>query len=68
MGRLFAILLGGAALAFYVPVLLPTELEPVLNLWKSLLGPKYDAVTAAGGGLFAGLGLILLAVRGKDGS
>ena len=67
MGRLIAILLGGAALALYVPVLLPTQLEPVLSTWKGLLGGSFDAVVAAGGGIFAGLALILLAVRGKDG-
>ncbi len=66
MGRLIAIILGGAALALYVPVLLPTELEKVHTLWKELLGSRFDAVVAAGGGLFAGLALILLAVRGKD--
>lgn len=68
MGRLIAIILGGAALAFYVPVLLQTELESVHTLWKDLLGTRYDAVVASAGGIFAGLALILLAVRGKDGA
>lgn len=67
MGRLIAIILGGAALALYVPVLLPTELEAVHTLWTKLLGNRFDAVVAAGGGLLAGLALILFAVRGKDG-
>lgn len=76
MGRLIAILLGGAALALFIPVLLPTELGTVNELWKSLLGdvwyarivgPEVDgAQGGAGGGIFAGLALILLAVRGRD--
>ena len=70
MGRLVAILLGGAALAFYVPALLAAHLdgiEPVVDLWKKILpGTWYSTVYASGGGIFAGLALVLLAVRGKE--
>lgn len=67
MGRLIAILLGGAALALYVPVLLPDQLNAVTDLWKRLLTETwYDHVKDAGAGIFAGLGLVLLAVRGRE--
>ena len=79
MGRLIAILLGGAALALFVPVLLsqPGEpLESVAKLWEQLLGQDwYNRIVGvpieghrggAGAGIFAGLALILLAVRGRD--
>ena len=67
MGRLIAILLGGAALALYIPVLLPDQLETVNKLWQDLLGETwYPRVLLAGPGIFAGLGLVLLAVRGRD--
>lgn len=66
MGRLIAIILGGAALALYVPVLLPNELSAIHKLWQDALGARFDAVVDAGAGIFAGLALILLAVRGKD--
>jgi hypothetical protein len=64
MGRLIAIILGGAALAFYVPVLLPDLLGQVSGFWKSLITDTwYDRVKEAGAGLLAGAGLVLLAVR-----
>lgn len=67
MGRLIAILLGGAALALYVPVLLPDQLEMVSKLWKDLLTETwYARVVVAGPGIFAGLALVLLAVRGRE--
>ena len=67
MGRLIAILLGGAALALYVPALLPVELEAVNDLWAKVLPDGWHLrVLGAGGGIFAGLALVLLAVRGKD--
>lgn len=67
MGRLIAILLGGAALALYVPLLLPDQLNAVTELWQKLLTPTwYDRLVAAGAGIFAGLGLVLLAVRGRE--
>ena len=67
MGRLIAILLGGAALALYVPLLLPDQLNAVTELWKKLLTDVwYFRVMAAGPGIFAGLALVLLAVRGRE--
>lgn len=67
MGRLIAILLGGAALALYVPILLPDQLEPVTKLWRDLLGDLwYLRILGAGSGIFAGLALVLLAVRGRE--
>jgi hypothetical protein len=67
MGRLIAILLGGAALALYVPALLPVELEAVIEMWQKVLPDGwYARILGAGGGIFAGLALILLAVRGKE--
>ena len=67
MGRLIAILLGGAALAFFVPVLLYKELSDVIELWQKVLpGDWYGRIAGAGGGIFAGLALVLLAVRGKE--
>ena len=68
MGRLISIVLGGAALAFFVPLLLPQQLGSVTDLWRNtVLGPTwYDAVRDSGAGIFAGLALVLLAVRGRD--
>ena len=67
MGRLLAIIFGGAALAFYLPVLLPDLLSSVVDMWKELLPePHYENTKAAAGGLFAAVALVLLAVRGKD--
>ena len=67
MGRLLAIILGGAALALYVPVLFPDVLQEVSNLWAKLLGDVwYLKVMTAGPGVFAGLALVLLAIRGRD--
>ena len=67
MGRLIAILLGGAALALYVPVLLPDQLHMVSKLWTDLLTETwYARVVAAGPGIFAGLALVLLAIRGRE--
>ena len=43
MGRLIAILLGGAALALYVPLLLPDQLSAVNELWQKLLTPDWYA-------------------------
>ena len=67
MGRLIAILLGGAALALYVPAMFPNELEAVNELWGKVLPNGWHfRVLGAGGGIFAGLALVLLAVRGKE--
>jgi hypothetical protein len=83
MGRLIAIILGGAALALFVPLLVPGPLESVNTLWEGLLGEWYPRIVGpslerivegekviirpgAGAGIFAGLALVLLAVRGKE--
>lgn len=67
MGRLIAILLGGAALALFVPLLFPDALSMVTELWQKLLTPEwYARVQQAGPGIVAGLALVLLAVRGRE--
>jgi hypothetical protein len=66
MGRLIAFILGGAALALYVPPLF-TGLEKITQWWKDTLGAEwYPKVFDLGPGIFAGVALILLAVRGRD--
>lgn len=67
MGRLIAIVLGGAALALYVPLFFPDVLSSVSDLWVKLLGDDwYLKLIGAGPGVFAGLALVLLAIRGRD--
>jgi hypothetical protein len=67
MGRLLAIVLGGAALALYLPALLPDQLSAVSDLWKQLLTETWhQRVLASGAGILAGVALVLLAVRGKE--
>lgn len=66
MGRLIAILLGGAALALYVPELFPDVLGQVRDLWVQVLGDWHQRLVAGGAGVFAGLALVLLAVRGRE--
>jgi hypothetical protein len=67
MGRLVAIILGGAAIALYLPILLPDMLGKVSELWQRVLpDPWYGRVLASGAGLLAGIGLVLLAVRGRE--
>lgn len=69
MGRLIAFILGGAALALYAPNLfLPEEtLLQYKEWWIKTLGQGwYDKLFELGPGIFAGLALILLAIRGKD--
>ena len=67
MGRLLAIIFGGAALTFYLPVLLPDALASVVDMWQQILPePHYENAVRAGGGLFAAVALVLLAVRSKD--
>ena len=70
MGRLIALLLGAVALVLYVPPFLPAELATevetaFLELLKQNRG-LYDNIMGKGPGVFAGLALLLLAVRGKD--
>ncbi len=67
MGRLIAILLGGATLAFYVPLVFQEQMPKVVDLWHQLLpDPWFEQVRTAGPGVVAGLALVLLAVRGSD--
>ena len=69
MGRLIAFILGGAALALYGPhLILPADtLAEYENWWRTTLGADwYAKVFSYGPGIFAGLALVLLAVRGRD--
>lgn len=69
MGRLLAFILGGAALALYGPHLfLPAEtLASYTKWWIDTLGADwYAKIFTYGPGIFAGLGLVLIAVRGRD--
>ena len=67
MGRLIAILLGGAGLAFFVPALIGGPLEPVLGFWQRLVTePVYERILSAGPGVLAGLALVLLAIRSSE--
>jgi len=69
MGRLIAFVLGGAALALYGPHLfLPQEtLLDYQKWWVDLLGAEwYTKIFGLGPGIFAGLALLLIAIRGKD--
>ncbi len=69
MGRLIAFVLGGAALALYAPNLfLPAEtLAEYTNWWIKTLGADwYQKIFQHGPGIFAGIALLLLAIRGKD--
>jgi hypothetical protein len=70
MGRILAFILGGLALALYAPNLFlgADDLAGYAGWWKKLLGEDgYAKVFTHGPGVFAGLGLILFAVRGRDG-
>ena len=69
MGRLLAFILGGAAIALYAPHLfLPeAELANYQEWWvKTLSQAWYDKIFKFGPGIFAGVALLLFAVRGKD--
>jgi hypothetical protein len=70
MGRLLAFLLGGLALALYAPPLFLDEanLRGYQDWWMKLVGDAwYTKIFANGPGIFAGLALLLLAIRGRDG-
>ena len=74
MGRLLAFVLGGAALALYGPHLFlgKEQIENYKNWWIKALGGGdagqgwYESIFQFGPGIFAGLALLLLALRGKD--
>ena len=70
MGRIVAFILGGLALALYGPHLFmsATQLVDYENWWKGFLHDDwYAKVFTMGPGIFAGLALLLIAVRGRDG-
>ena len=69
MGRLIALILGGAAIAFYgIPFFPPGDaFTDYVNWWQETLGEEwYDKIKNFGPGLIAGVCLVLLAIRGKD--
>ena len=69
MGRLLAFILGGLALALYGPHLFMGEetLNEYVAWWHKTIGAEwYVKVFNNGPGIFAGLALLLLAVRGRD--
>jgi hypothetical protein len=69
MGRLISLLLGGAALALYGPHLFlnAETLAKYTTWWRDLLTDEwYMKVFGLGPGIFAGLALVLLAVRGRE--
>jgi len=69
MGRLIAFILGGAALAIYGPhLVLPADtLAEYTKWWTDTLGAEwYLKIFSYGPGIFAGLALVLIAVRGRD--
>jgi hypothetical protein len=70
MGRIIAFLLGGLALALYAPHVFMTEDQ--LKQWTAWLTESigsgwYQKIFEHGPGIFAGLALILFAVRGREG-
>ena len=69
MGRLLAFILGGAAIALYAPHLfLGAETLGQYRQWwiDTITDEWYKKIFGNGPGIFAGLALILLAIRGKD--
>ena len=69
MGRLLSFLLGGVALALYGPHLFMThdQIKAYEGWWQSAIGEGwYLKVFSSGPGIFAGLALILFAIRGKE--
>ena len=68
MGRLVALILGGIALVLYLPPLLPGDIGvQVAQAIQDVITPTWHArLTTQGAGVFAGVALLLLAVRGRD--
>jgi hypothetical protein len=68
MGRLLAFILGGAALALYGPqIVLPADTLADYTTWlKDNMGNWYGPIFENGPGIFAGLALILIAIRGRE--
>jgi hypothetical protein len=70
MGRIVAFILGGLALALYGPHLFMStaQLLDYEAWWKRTINDDwYAKIFTHGPGIFAGLALILLAVRGRNG-
>lgn len=70
MGRILAFLLGGFALALYVPNVFMTAAQwaDYQHWWtERLTAGWYQTIFNVGPGIFAGCALVLLAVRGRDG-
>jgi hypothetical protein len=70
MGRIVAFILGGLALALYGPHLFmsASQLDGYESWWKNTIGDDwYTKIFRHGPGIFAGLALLLIAVRGRDG-
>ena len=71
MGRILAFLLGGLALALFAPNFFMTgdQLQDYMQWWTDHLGKGWkDKLFTHGPGVFAGLALLLFAVRGREGS
>ena len=81
MGRLLALILGGLALALYLPPFFFKEPVPVEaaaqpverrdndydKLFVETIGaPLTEQLASHGAGVFAGLALLLFAIRGSD--
>ena len=79
MGRLLALILGGLALALYLPPFFVEEPKPVEGsapqverndvdkVFVDTIGaPLTDKLRRHGAGVFAGLALILFSIRGSD--
>ena len=79
MGRLLALILGGLALALYLPPFFlkepapaegaaaPVERNDYDKIFVDTIGaPLTDKLRSHGAGVFAGLALILFSIRGSD--
>jgi hypothetical protein len=67
MGRIVAFVLGGLALALYGPHLFMDDVSSYEGWWRERLGASwYAKIFSYGPGIFAGLALVLHAVRGRD--
>ncbi len=69
MGRLLALIFGGAALLLFVPPLIGSDIgTKVREIWIDVIGLEwYQKLLSYGPGIFAGVALVLFAVRGGEG-
>ena len=69
MGRLLALIFGGAALLLFVPPLIGGDIgTKVHDIWIDVVGLEwYTKLKEYGPGIFAGVALVLFAVRGGEG-